>query len=498
MKISIKSLFVAVFVLVTGIVKGQGTQQAMTFIDAENYAKAYEILSKQASAAATPENKFALGYYHVRRGELDKAKAIFDGSDPKNGLIAIGKGMVALGNGKFTEGKALVDAAVIASKNKNADILFRAAEAYTMFEKASDPAEAIRLIDLIQVKLKKTAPEYSIIKGDAYLLKNDGGPAVSAYEAASREVDNSRALNSIARVFKRGKNYQKSQESYTNAIKADTNYAPAYRDFADLWLMAGKYKNAAFNLDKYLAKSEPTCENKLKYVKLAFLSKNYEGATRVQKEVDQCMVGNADLLADLDIPRMKGYIAFTDKNYQESVNQLSTLLAKLPAEKVLTSDRGILGRSYMELKDYSKALPNLEAAMPDTTENYAGHVSTVHYLSKNYMKSVEASEKAIAWSAERKQPARSNDYLSITRSYYFEGQNVKFDSLSTPADTLRKVSFGKKADEAMQRLQAIRPDYLPSHMWRARANRLMDVKNLEGRTTLRKTNNRNRSFCRKS
>lgn len=49
----------------------------------------------------------------------------------------------------------------------------------------NDPAEAIRLIDLMLEKTKKGPnAEQMIVRGDAFLIKNDGGNAVSSYEQA--------------------------------------------------------------------------------------------------------------------------------------------------------------------------------------------------------------------------------------------------------------------------------------------------------------------------
>lgn len=486
MKLTIKSLFVSVFIVAAGVqVKAQNTQQAMALLDSEQFSKAKDLLEKQASATPSADNQFALGYFYVRRGQLDKAKEAFDKGatmDPKNQLVKIGQGMVLMGNKKYTEAKALIDAQVAASKMKNADVLYRAAEAYSLFDHTNDPAEAVRLIDLIPEKTKKTAAEYQIVKGDAFLLKNDGGPAVSAYEQALLlQPNNARAMVSIGKVFKRGKNYKLAQEGYTRAILADTNYAPAYREFGELWLLARQYRNAAYYYDKYIAKAEPTCENKLRYVKLAFLAKNYDGARRMQKQVEECIGQSADLKNDLDIPRMKGYMAFEEGKADEAIKQLTELLSKLPADKVLPSDKGILGRSYQKANMDDKAIETLSQVAPiDTNENYYINIHDIHYKNKRYFDAAKATESSMKWTEERKEPVKANDLIKLTSDYYFAAQSIKFDSTSVKADTLRKVEYAQKADNAMASLQAIKGDYVPSHLWRGRANNLMDLDKTKG------------------
>jgi tetratricopeptide (TPR) repeat protein len=486
MKFNIKSLFVSVFIVVACVqVKAQSIQQAITLLESEQFSKAQDILEKQVAAAPTAQNQFALGYFYIRRGQLDKAKAAFDKgatAEPKNILVKIGQGMVLMGNKKYAEAKALINAQVAATKMKNAEVMYRAAEAYTLFEHTNDPAEAVRLIDLIQEKTKKTTAEQQIIKGDAFLLKNDGGPAVSAYEQALLiDPNNARAMVSIGKVFKRGKNYKLAQEGYTRAIQADTNYAPAYREFGELWLLARQYRNAAYNYDKYLAKAEPTCENKLRYVKLAFLAKNYEGARRVQKQVEECMGASPDLMNDLDIPRMKGYMAFEENKADQAIIHLNELLSKIPAEKVIPSDKGILGRSHQKVGNFDEALRLLNEVAPiDTNENYYTYIHDILYKNKRYEEAAAATKASMNWTGDRKENPKANDLVTLTTDYYFAAQSIKLDSSSIKADTLKRVELAQFSDIAMTSLQKMKGDYVPSHLWRARANQIIDVDKTKG------------------
>jgi tetratricopeptide (TPR) repeat protein len=487
MKLKIKSLFVSVLILAAGlqVMMGQNTQQAMAYLDAEQFTKAQELLTTQATATPSADNQFSLGYFFVKRGQLDLAKAAFDKGltlDPKNQINNVGNAMVLMGNKKYPQAKALIDAALLSSKMKNADIMYRAAEAYTLYEHTNDPAEAIRIVDLIAEKTKKTAAEYQMIKGDAFLLKNDGGPAVSAYEQAFLlNPKLAKAQMMIGKVFKRGKNYKFSQEGYNRAIQIDSSYSPAYREFGELWLLARNYKNAAFNYDKYLQKAEPTCENKLRYVKMAFLAKNYDGARRVQKEVEACSANNTALQNDLDIPRMKGYMLYEEGKYTESIGFLTDLLKKLPADKVLLSDKGILAKSYQKAGNDSLALKLFnDVAVLDTNDNNYLNIHDILYKAKKYEDASKATLSAINWRNERKERLPSNDFLTLTRDYYFAATSVVLSATSTAADTLRKVAFATKADEAMVKMMELNTTYVLANLWRARANFIMDVDKSKG------------------
>lgn len=486
MKLKIKYLFVSVLIFAAGVqVKAQNTQQAMAYIDAEQYSKAQDILTKQAADAPSGDNQFALGYYFVRRGMLDKAKEAFDKGltlEPKNQINNIGQAMVLMGNKKYPQAKALIDAALLSTKMKNADIMYRAAEAYTLFEHTNDPAEAIRIIDLINEKTKKTAAEYQIVKGDAFLLKNDGGPAVSAYEQAFMlNPKSAKSQMLIGKVFKRGKNYKFSQEGYQRALQIDSTFAPVYREFGELWLLGRNYKNASRNYDKYLNMTEPTCENKLRYVKMAFLAKNYDGARRVQKEVEECSKNNAAMQGDLDIPRMKGYMLYEEGKYNESIGFLTDLLKKLPADKVILSDKAILAKSHQKAGNDSLALLYFNEVAPlDTNDNYYVNIHDIQYKAKKYDAAIGATKSVIGWRNERKDRIPSNDFLTLTRDYYFAALANPLTATSTKEDTLKRVDYAQKADEAMQKMMELNTTYLSANLWRARANALIDADKTKG------------------
>lgn len=492
-----KSILFALTMVIAGvnISIAQTTKQAMSLLDAEQFTKAQDLLEKQVAAAPNGDNYFALGYYWVRRGFMDDAKAAFAkglAADAKNQLNNIGNAMILLSNNKLNDAKAIIDAALLATKSKNAEVNYRAAEAYTMFEGANDPAAAIALIDNNVDKLKKNAPEYQIVKGDAYLIKNDGGPSVSAYEnAITLDQNNTKAMVKIGNVFKRGKNYKRSQEGFSQAIATDSTYAPAYREYGDLWVLAGNYNNAQKNYDKYLTKAEPTCNSKLRYVKMAFLAKNYVGARKVLSEVEACSSTDAKIKNDTDLPRMKGYMLFEEGKYAEAVTFLNELISKLPADKVLLSDKSTLAKSLQKDKKTADALKIFEEiATKDTTENFYTNIREIQNTDKKYEAAANTSLKIIDWKNSRaNNKANSTDYLNLSQDNYYSGLSTRLfaaDSVakttgSTAADSLRKVDFGKKAEAAAiksHELNSKNPVYY--NTYRARGLVLQDLKRDKG------------------
>lgn len=494
MNLKSKSLFVVagLLAITAGQVKAQSpeVQGALKAIDSDRVTSPRETLEKVASASPSAENQFYLGYYYLRaaamedevtepekvKTNLTKAKAAFDkgvAADPKYVLNLVGQGGAMLGMGQ--EGKPLIDQALAATKNRDATVLYRAAEMYTLFEgkgQKNDPAAAIALIDIIPtLKKAKMLPEYHIVKGDAYLIRNEGGPAVSEYEKAmllnSDNTVTAKIQTRIGKVFKRGKNYTETQKGFLAAIAADSTYAPVYREFGELWLLAGRYENAATNYRKYLQFSEGSPEDILRYMKFAFLSKDYANVLKNLPAVE-------GKLKDPDIARMKGWSNIETENYQLGVETLEQMLKSNPP-KVYPADYGYLGRGYLKLQNDSLAELNLMKAAPaDTSTNYYTELYELKFKQKDYAAAGEMMSKAIDWKEARGERPTANDRFTLGRMYFFGFQ--------IPKDTAvgRDSSYLVKADSAFSRLMNRVPDFPGGYIYKARVQRYFDADGSKG------------------
>lgn len=490
MNVKRKSLLVTLFLLAVGGLRttAQDVQSAMKALDAERFAAARTQFQQLASNGSA-ENQFYLGYYLLRSAAqdsadartqlLNQAQAAFDkgaAADAKNVLNIVGQGGVLLAKGDLAGGKAKITQALETSKNRDENVLWRAAEMYTLFERGgkTDPAEAIRLIDAIAGLKKKTErPDYQIVKGDAYLIRNEGGPAVSAYEEALRlNTDPSNVAKiqtRIGKVFKRGKNYVETQKSFNTAIQADSNFAPVYREYGELWLMAGSYPRAATNYRKYLEKGEGTPEDKLRYAKFAFLSKDYANAVAQLDEIK-------GKLKDTDINRMYGYSYVELNQPQPAVENLQQLLQALPDDKELSTDYGYLGRAYSLVEadsatnviNDSLSYQFLSRAAPlDTTNNYYQYLAEAKFKNKDYKGAAEAYKQSVAWKEKKtEQKPNANDYFNVGRSYYF--------AYGTAPRDQRDSTLLPPADSAFAKVSELAPTFASAYQYRARTNMFMD------------------------
>ncbi|RVU25645.1 hypothetical protein EOJ36_04305 [Sandaracinomonas limnophila] len=462
------------FSLVANFSYGQTVQEGLHLIDRHQPGKAKQVFEALVAAAPTGDNYFYLGYYYLTRRDFDNAKATFEkgkAADPKNYLNQVGLGSVMVGQKNLAGAKAEFDRILAETKNKNIDVMYRIAEAYEMYyvtgqdEKITnnDPAEAIRLIDLIQEKTKKLpTPEQYLVKGDAYLVKNDGGNAVSAYEQAlMQDPKNIKAKVKIGVVYLRGKNYKETQARYKEALDLDSTYAPAIKRYGEYLIVGNQFKNASRYFRRYLERAEATPEVTLETAKLLFLSKDYEGAMKFTQDAEQKGV------KDDDIFRMKGYSNVEMGNFQSGVDNLDGMVKR--GVKPYFMDDLYFGKGYQGLGKDSIAITYFEKAAPlDTNNNIYSMIHDIRYKQKRYMDAANAGLKAIEWKEKKKQTVGSGDYFKVAMDFYLTAAFIP------RADTTARMNMAMRSDSSFAKAIAINDKWPPFYINRARANNFID------------------------
>ncbi|QIP17557.1 tetratricopeptide repeat protein [Spirosoma aureum] len=471
-----KSLLTILFVgAMTAPLMAQDVQTALKDVEAERFAKAGQTLTQLATSSPSAENQFYLGYYYLRSGQIDQAKAAFEkgaAADAKNQLNNIGLAGVALAKKDRATAKTLIDNAISATKSKDQNALIRAGEMYTL-EETNDPAEAIRLLTIADEKDKKNEnAEIEMLLGDAYFLKNDGGNAISKYENALTITPNLAEANyKIGRLYLRGKNYAKAQEYFKLAVQNDPEFAPTYRAYADALANSRAYKAAATNYELYVQKSGTTDpEQLLDVARYKFLAQDYQGAIAY---LDQLKGKINNPIID----RMYGWAYSALGKNNESVESLNRFISTAP-QKVIYDDYKYLGRAYAQLgtpEGDSLSIINLEKAAPqDTTENLYREIGEKLYKTKKYDKAATYYAKTIA---NDKKP-QNNDFLWLGLANYQYAPRVGRDSTVAQMDTAQikqvKQQYYLRADSAFtqmaQRIEADGKKYPLAYYYRAGAN----------------------------
>lgn len=475
MNIQKKSLLTILFAgaVATVPVLAQDVQSGLKDLESERFAKAEQTFKQLASSAPTADNQFYLGYTYLRENQFDQAKATFEkglAADPKNQLNNVGLGAVALAKKDRATGQTLINNAVKESKSKDQNVLFRAGEAYTMFE-TNDPAEAVRLLDLaMKLDKKNSNPEIRMAMGDAYMIKNDGGNAVSKYEDALLISPNLAEANyKTGKIYLRGKNYKLAQEFYQKAIANDPEFAPTYRDLAEALFGSRAYKPAAKNMDLYIQKSGTTDPDMiLRSAQFDFLAQDY---LKANSKLDLIK----DKVKNPVINRIYGWsYAGLGKN-QEAVETLTNFINTAP-DKVIGDDYKYRGRAYGSLgtpEGDSLAIVDLEKAAPtDTTENLYRELAKKTYDMKKYDKAATYYAKAISTD---KKPLNT-DYLFEGLSNYQQGFRVGRDVAQgdTAMQRQLKQQYFLRADSAfanmIQRVEQAGDTYPVAYYYRGQSN----------------------------
>lgn len=467
MKMKLKALLFALFAFIN--VQAQTVQDGLALLNGEKYPEAEATFKKLAEGTPNADNQYYLGYYYIKTDKLDEAQKAFEKGlqiDDKSYLNKVGLGTVALGKGDKAKAKELFDEAE-KKKKKDAEVLFRIGEAYTLFEKNNDPAEAIRLLDEAIKRDKNLADAY-IAKGDALMIRNEGGPATTAYEYALTAKPNyALAHQKVGQIFLRGKNYQLALDNYKKASEADPNFAPVYKDLAELYFLAQQYKKAAENYDLYLQKSGNTDPAiKLRATKFSFVADDFAKTIQMLDEVN-------GKINDPMIKRMYGWSYSKTNEPDKAISNLDAFIKEAP-DKVRGDDWKYLGRAY-NTKATAAGQPYdsvgvtyiLKGADLDTSKAEAAatykEVATLYYGAKNYPAAAAAYEKGIELDTTKASP---NDYFYLGMSNFQQGQAIQPAGADSAASAQKRKDFFLAADSVFASVTKKTPEWPIGYYWR--------------------------------
>ncbi len=453
-------------------VQAQTIQDGLALIHTERFNEAGDLFRKLAEGTPSADNQYYLGYYYIKNNQLDEAQKAFEKGlqlDEKSYLNQVGLGTIALSKGDKAKAKELF-AEAEKKKKKDAEVLYRIGEAYTLFEKNSDPAEAIRLLDEAVKRDKNLADAY-IAKGDALMLRGagEGGAAVTAYEYALTAKPNyAVAHNRIGQIFLRGKNYNLALENYKKAIEADPNFAPAYKDLAELYFLGQKYKQAAENFDIFMEKSGTTDpELKLRAAQFAFTADDYAKSLSLLQSVE-------GKINNPIIKRMYGWSYFKTNEADKAITSLNDFI-KVAPEKVIGDDYKYLGRAY-NLKAAADGKPYdstgviyiMKGAELDTNKAEAAatfkEVATLYYTAKDYDNAIKAYEKGIPLDSAAKSLINDNYYLGL--SYFQKATRIIAEGSDSLNLLQSKRALSLKADSVFTVVTQKSPDWPYAYYWK--------------------------------
>jgi tetratricopeptide (TPR) repeat protein len=459
-----KFIFVFVGMLTLILVGQKATAQTinegLNYLELEKFASAGKAFKSLVASKPTGENYFYLGYYYMKVGELDSAKMQFEkgvAADPKNGLSHVGLGSLLLKQGKKAEAKTHFDQAKTITKSKNADVFYRIGEAYVSHEGNIDPVEAVTNADQA-LKLNKNLADAYVVIGDAALQKLDGTTAANNYDKALGL--NPKLLKTHVRLgnlFIRSKNLNAARDKYNEAVAADANYAPAYRELADLYYLANQYPKALENMEKYMSLADKSPANQFRYAGFLILVKKYQDALNILGTL-QAQYNNSAVYN-----RLMGYAYYETNQCPQGLEFINKYFTLAKPESILASDYEYLGKLQICTgADTAKAIESIVKAGEIDTNRVEGlrDVAQKFFDGKAYGKAAEVMEKYVTKMGSK---ALANDFYLLGLSNYYANSFIKADS-----------AFSKMIGKLEPAKQVI------GYQWRAKTRAKQDADGTQG------------------
>lgn len=376
--------------------------------------------------------------------------------DPTNPLNFVGLGKILWYNNFQNQSDLLFKQALDMTKNKNATVMLKIAEAYINadFKNLKGANELLAKA----LKLEPKNPDVHILIGDAMLEADpmDGSGPVKKYnEAAALDTNNAKPILRIGKLYYRAKNPTEALKWYKEAIKIDSTFAPAYLEMGELYIMASFNKKALESYKKYLILNNDM-EARDRFSQVLWLNKLYEEAVN---EITQ--IQNTDS-SSYTLYRLLGYSyaevgdKFQPDGYTKglySIRKFFDMTASKPNFKYLSTDYSVLGKLLAKSGQDSLGLKELKHAMQmDTSDKTLAYdVALAYYRLRKYDDAIHYLHIKIAAG----QPT-INDYLYLGSCYY-----------STKQFAL--------ADSAFKTVTLASPELILAYKYRAKCNAQLDL-----------------------
>lgn len=302
---------------------------------ADNGIKMYQYERYQTAktelttlAPTNPMANYYLGLSQLALGEIKEAKTTFARFADDAANMA-GLARVAFAEGNAAEGKKLAQIVADKAKKKEWAPLKYAADALNY----SDSGDKQQAIDWYKTALTRNDNAAThIALGDAFQkIQGGGGEAMNNYEKVTgKDTTNSLAYSRIGALWYNAKNYPLALESYQKAKDADPTNPIPYSDLANAYFYVGKYDLAKQNIEKFLALSDKSTDDQVRYGNILYLSKNYPAAiTTMQDLINKGVVK----------PGFFGILAYSQMETKDSTNALMNV------------------RKYFSIQDQKKIYP---------------------------------------------------------------------------------------------------------------------------------------------
>lgn len=461
-----KITLISASIILANVSFAQSLQDAVTKTDNERYqAAASDFRSLISREASKGDNYFYYGENFFKKGDLDSANMYYQKGVDLNAtypLNYVGLGKVLWYKGKNAEAKTQFFKAATLGANKNTEVMRKTAEAYINSEN-KNLEEAITILNSAIKIDAKNADNY-LLMGDVLLEKNptEGGPAIKQYDKFNELNPKSpKGILRAGKLYQRGRNFQLALDLYKKAEGIDATYAPAYREKAELYHLAGQDAKAIESYKKYLELNNSD-EARERYASFLYVGKQYQNAITEIEAINK--PENSDLYLD----RILGYSYAELGNktdtaaYRKGLNAISKFFEKsatFPNFKYVGTDYKYKGLLLIKTGKDSLGIIEMEKAAvldPKLAGDILRETAKAYMKSKKYAKAIETYEKIMGGDPKN---LSGQDYFEMGRAYYFG-----------PKDFVKSDTCFSKVTQAI-------PTFATAYFWRGKANVQQDLKN---------------------
>ncbi len=396
----------------------------------------------------------------------DSARIIFQlgvEKDPANPLNFVGMGEISMLNKDktaaldyYAKATALLPSkankSIIMDPVRQANVRIRMANGYVRAG-IKDTAQIFSLLKIAE-KLDPKNFELFIVKGDAYIvLLNDGSNAITNYNIAqSLNPQSPAAKLRIGQLWMRAKQYKSALTYYDDAIKIDSNYAPAYKERGFLLAKANRNDEARRDFGRFLRLSAGNTYARIQFVNILFDLQDYKDAINQLNEVYKVDSLNNDL------NRALAYAYFETAQYDKALYFSRKFFANEKPERIRAADYIYYGRILARNKQDEQAYENLlkgfelDSTKPELLSEAALCLTKV----KKYDKAIEIYQKKILL-----KKAAPMDYYNLGKIFY-------------------NVRDFQQADTNLAIFNQLQPEHIAGFVWRARTKSNIDSTSKQG------------------
>ena len=384
--------------------------QADTALAKEDFAAAIAALEKYTTAR--PEEAFGffqLAYAHTGAKNWERARENYTKAialDPKMGAAHLNLGLIILDQGEAKD--------AVAPLRRAAELLPERAQVKfvlgTALEKSGEVAPAIATYRAAITQDAKN-PEYHLALGRALLNSGQHVEAQPAFEAALKlRPDAAAARLGLAQSLLAQSKWDAAAAELESYLRLVPDDAPSRQQRAHALLESGAPEKAIEELDRMEARGTPTLES--------------------QKLRAQAL---------LQLKR---------------IDEAAALLAKISAAEPANAEfHALLGRLYLEKRDYAAAEKSLLAALRINSQHLDAirDLASTYYLAENYPAALRVQDAL----AKRETP---NAFFWFVRATCFDKLGMKPQALESYEKfvAMDQGRTEKQDFQARQRIRAIK------------------------------------------